>query len=70
MPLSDLAKHDFLKSSRNSEMAKPDYRELTVAEIFGGKDLYEVNKHKRYPGLFAAMRKFMQVRGYEEHQVH
>ena len=48
MPLSELTKNNFLKSSANSKLLEPDYQELSIAEIFGGKD--------KYPGMFKLIR--------------
>lgn len=61
MPLSDLAKNGFLRSS-SGPVREPDYQELSLAEIFGGKG--------EYPGMFAIIRKFMDVRSYSEHERH
>ena len=61
MPLSNLDKNDFLKSG-TAVSNQPDYQELTLAEIFGGKDAF--------PGMFAIIRKFMEVRSYSEHEKH
>lgn len=59
MPESHLVSNDFLRSSPKSQLwfnancsaLKPEYKELSLAEIFSGKD--------QFPGLFAIMRKFM-----------
>lgn len=57
---SDLVKNNFLRSRTDSKLKQPDYQELSLAEIFGGKD--------QFPGMFEIIRKFMVIRSYSENQ--
>ena len=59
-PLSELDKHDFMKSSEN--VLEPVYEELTMQEILCGKG--------QFIGLVNMMRAFMSSRNYADEHLH